>query len=223
MPRSRIASLSGFSLIELMVGVTVGIVLLLLVSQFFVGRLIGNTAMLQSARLNQELRSIMDFTVRDLRRAGYWGGAIQGVWYDGTTGIVANPLQAITVNPNSISFSYDVNGNGSLDVTPSETFTIQFNATDHTVELVQGDNPPSQLSDPYLTRITDLSFEGAFVEVTVPCIRPTVTPPVLTLRSVTVTIAGELASDPEVKRTLTETVRIRDDPITGSCPTGSGT
>ena len=45
------------------------------------------------------------------------------------------------------------------------------------------------------------------------------TPPVIHIRQVTVTLTGQLRADPTVTRTLTESVRLRNDWVEGSCPT----
>ena len=66
-----------------MVGVAVGLIALMFVTQFFVSQLISNTATLKATRLNQELRMIIDYTARDLRRASYLANAINRVWYEG--------------------------------------------------------------------------------------------------------------------------------------------
>lgn len=215
----------GLSLIDLMVGMAVGFVLLMAITQFFVSQVVGNTNMLKATRLNQELRAVMDFAVRDIRRGGYWGNAASGVWYEGSPGVTTNPLQSITVGTtadpatatsgDSIKYSYDVNGNGTLE--DSETFTIRLNAG--AVELVQGIANPTttQLSDPGSTTITALTFSVTPATVTVACVVAG-SNPALTVREITIALAGRLESDATVTRTMQETIRIRADSIVGSCP-----
>jgi type II secretory pathway component PulJ len=211
----------GMSLVELMVGIAVGIVVVLAITQFFVGQFISNTDMLKATRLNQELRAVMDLTVRDVRRGGYRGDAIRGVWYEGTPGVTPNPLQSITigstVNPTastsgtSIAYSYDINASGTVE--DAENFTIQLN--NNAVELVQGITSPTttQLSDPASTTIANLTFT-----LDPRCVDSA---PVLTWREITIALTGRLASDATVTRTLHETVRVRADHLGNPCPTPS--
>lgn len=214
----------GSTLIQLMIGILVGFIVLMAVTQFMAAQLASNTNVLKATRLNQELRSVMDLVVRDLRRSAYWENAISGVWYEGSTGVVANPLQSITVGTtadpavqttaNSITYSYDVNGDGSLTAA-TDTFTIQLN--NNAVELVQA-GTATQLSDPASTTITTLSFDYAPIhDATVTCTLPGSTP-TLTVREIRITLTGQLASDSTVTRTLQDTVRMRGDRITGTCP-----
>jgi hypothetical protein len=220
----------GLTLIELMVSIAVGMLLVLAITQFFVGQVIGNTDLLKVTRLNQELRAIMDLTVRDIRRGGYWADAVSGVWYEGTPGVTANPLQSITVgstvNPDStttpgssIKYAYDANGNGAID--DDENFTIRLNTTDHSVELVQGINTvtTTPLSDTGTTTITALTFSPELfpAPVTITCVVPG-SNPVLTVRELKISVTGRLSSDATVTRTMQETVRIRADYIVGACP-----
>jgi Tfp pilus assembly protein PilW len=215
----------GISLVELMVAIAVGMALLLLITQIFVNQVAANTILLKETRLNQELRAIMDLSVRDVRRAGYWGTAISGAWYESSPGVFANPLNSITIgdslNPgdavsgSSMSYSYDVNGNGAID--DDENFTIRLNG--NVVEMVQGIATPvtTPLSDPGSTLITGLSFSIVPATVAVSCVASG-TNPTLTIRQITIALTGRLASDPTVVRSLQDTDRIRADYVTGACP-----
>jgi Tfp pilus assembly protein PilW len=232
----------GASVIELMVGVAVGLIAIMFVTQFFVGQLVSNTATLKATRLNQELRMIIDYTARDVRRASYWGNAIRGVWYQGTPGVTANPLQSITVGTppggtdpsvattaDTISYTYDVNANGVID--DNENFTIRRTVLGSgvgVVEVVQGINAQTitPISDPGSTTITGLTFSttaagqnaaAAPATVNVTCIVAGPSP-VLTVREIIVTVSGGLVDDPAVIRTMQETIRIRADRIVGTCP-----
>lgn len=66
----------GFSLVELLVGLAAGLTLLSGVIGIF-SATVGSTGYnLKMTRLNQELRTVMDLMARDIRRAGYWGKAV---------------------------------------------------------------------------------------------------------------------------------------------------
>lgn len=227
------------TIVELMVGVVVGFIAVMAVTLFFVNQMGSNRDMLNVTRLNQELRAIMDLTLRDIRRAGYWGNAISGVYYEGIPGgtVTANPGSSITIggtlnpsvatNGTSIQYTYDVNGDGAI--ADDENFKIWLN--NGAVELVQGINAPTTtvLSDTSTTTITGLTFrttsfdsgdegtEAAPTTVTVSCIVAG-SNPTLTIREIAISVTGQLTRDTSVTRTMQETVRIRADRIAGSCP-----
>jgi prepilin peptidase dependent protein B len=61
----------GFSLIELMIALAIGLVVVGAVLAFTLSSVTTNSEYIQSTRLSQELRNSMDFVSRELRRAGY--------------------------------------------------------------------------------------------------------------------------------------------------------
>lgn len=68
---SNSARMAGFSLIELMVALVVGLVVSGAVLAFTASSMKSNSDYMLSMRLTQELRNSMDLVTRDLRRAGY--------------------------------------------------------------------------------------------------------------------------------------------------------
>ena len=61
----------GFSLVELMIAMAIGLVVIASVLAFTMSSLNANTEYVQATRLTQELRNSMDVVSRDLRRTGY--------------------------------------------------------------------------------------------------------------------------------------------------------
>jgi type II secretory pathway pseudopilin PulG len=61
----------GFSLIELMVSLVAGMIVIGAILAFTVSSLQANTEYVQATRLTHELRNVIDYTSRDLRRAGF--------------------------------------------------------------------------------------------------------------------------------------------------------
>jgi prepilin peptidase dependent protein B len=66
----------GFTLVEVMVGLAVGLLILLVVTTVYLNTLHLSGALLKSSRLNQEMGAILNIMANDIRRAGYWGTAI---------------------------------------------------------------------------------------------------------------------------------------------------
>ena len=65
----------GFSLIELMIAMAIGLTLLSGLVYLFISFSHAQTDRLMTLRLQQELRAIMNVMINDIRRAGYWSGA----------------------------------------------------------------------------------------------------------------------------------------------------
>jgi len=61
----------GFSLLELMIAVTIGLIVMATVVTFMMASFKSNSEYVQSTRLTQELRNTLDLATRDLERAGY--------------------------------------------------------------------------------------------------------------------------------------------------------
>lgn len=228
-PRARaVARQRGVSLTELMIGLTIGLIALTGTLGLFGSHLRSNNELMRTTRLNNELRGAMDMIVRDLRRASYWGDAVSGVWYPNTPALLDNPFLAVdTATAGEITYRYDVDANGVVGA--NETFRIRHNAGDGTIEMQQlnaggGVTGTTPITDEGLTNITALTFAPVNRTATTTCLNPGAgpvapTPPLLHIRQITVTLTGQLRADPTVTRTLTESVRLRNDWVEGSCPT----
>ncbi len=90
----------GFSLIELMIGISIGLIATSGIISMLVHSINNNASLLKDIHLNQELRTIMSGVVKDIRRAGYWKEA---------NGTDINPYSNIYINKdnNCILYSYD--------------------------------------------------------------------------------------------------------------------
>jgi len=110
----------GFTLIELMISLLVGLVIVGATIKIYVSTVRSSSDTVKSARLNHDLESVMSLMINDIRRAGYWGGAIGGS--DSRT----NPFTQIPVatkgQPNihipsatCLLYAYDADGDGHYD------------------------------------------------------------------------------------------------------------
>ncbi|MBY5993429.1 PilW family protein [Ferrimonas balearica] len=66
----------GFTLVEMMIAMVLGLIVLGATLAFFTSNLRANNTTLQLARLNQELQTLSTMMVRDIRRAGFRGDAV---------------------------------------------------------------------------------------------------------------------------------------------------
>ena len=78
MLNERISNHRGFSLVELMVGVAVGLFVVLAASAIYLNATATGRDSAHVNRLNQDMRAIMDVMVADVRRAGFWSQAAAG-------------------------------------------------------------------------------------------------------------------------------------------------
>lgn len=224
--------LRGMSLVELMVGLAIGLFIVAGTLTMFANQVGGSRQLLQQARLHQEMRSAMDLVTRDLRRAGAWDNAIEGTVAIGSTGAtLRNPYRAIDV-------STDASGADVIQhrFTRDEATTDKpendiadgheefgFKRDGDVLRMKLGGSGWQPLTDPAVIRVT--AFDIGHSEVPVPlasacrggCAGPTC--PVLFMRQYTFTLRAVSATDSTVKeRTLVTTVRPRNDRIEGACP-----
>ncbi len=218
----RAGRASGFSLVELMISITVGLVVLGGVVSIFSSSVKGNADALKMTRLNQELQAAMGMMTRDIRRAGYWGNASSAI---GPSTSNANPFTLDTpgnysgeTNASCITFSYDTNDNGSVTtLPPDERFGFRLNSG--ALEARQSGNACTDtgwvnITDENSVQITTLLFElKAQPPILIISNVMATTPATSTInvREVRITMQGRLKNDTNVTRTLQETVRIRSD------------
>ena len=67
----------GVLLIELMIGISIGLLIAAAAVTFVAGHLNDNRRLLLESRLMQDLRTAADIVARDLRRAGYWAVGVR--------------------------------------------------------------------------------------------------------------------------------------------------
>lgn len=163
-------SLGGFSLIELMVGMTVGLFVILASTTVYINSLRGSNDSMRANRLNQDLRAAMDILVADVRRAGHWGSAASGT---------ANPFTSRTGNATDlflsvgcILYSYDATflPGGAIGIADAGVDFFGFRLNDRALQMLSdaaldntstdcGNASWSNLTDPAEMRINALSFD----------------------------------------------------------------
>ena len=106
----------GLSIVELLVGIAVGLFVVGGAIKLMVDNLTNNRRMLVETRVNQDLRAAADLIVRDLRRAGYWQDAQAGISTDPTIAAVVNPHRVVDSSvANELTYSYAKNGNDTKE------------------------------------------------------------------------------------------------------------
>ncbi|MBL4712396.1 MAG: prepilin-type N-terminal cleavage/methylation domain-containing protein [Gammaproteobacteria bacterium] len=133
----------GFSLVELLVGLAVGMIILAGAVTLFAKISFSGLENTRAIRLNQQMRATLDFIHRDLQRAGYVkaydpaNAASVASWdvvdadgnFTGRAAMAATIGQfgAITIGANCIAYRYDLDKDGALDGGGAESFGFRLN------------------------------------------------------------------------------------------------
>lgn len=223
-PLPRRAAMLGLSIVELLVGVTIALFVVGGGLSVFARNLVASRQVLAETRLNQDLRSAMDLLTRDMRRAGYWGNAIQGTQNIGaSSATTANPYAAITASSGQLTYAFSADAsvdNNTLDA--AEQFGMRLNSG--TLQLRTAADTWSDITDSKSLTVT--AFTVTASTTTLPlghfCARPCAVGapncPTTTVRSVTLVVQGQSAQDSTIERSLRSTVRLRNDQLSGVCP-----
>jgi prepilin peptidase dependent protein B len=233
-PRSR--SQRGLSIVELMVGVAIGMFIVGGAIKLFVDMFGNNRRLLLEARVNQDLRAAADIIARDLRRGGYWRGAAAAMNLSPGAAPASNPYAdygASSATSSSIEYAYDRDGNGIVDAAERGGFSLSNNQI---YMVVGGASQP--LTDPATIRITRFEIANAASSVQwselwqhCPCvaiasgaagncstISMSASRPQVGMRWVDIIIEGEATAASAVRRQVVESVRLRNDQLRGACP-----
>jgi len=222
---------TGFTLIELMIALVLGLIVLSATIGIYITTARGSTDTLNSARLNHDLESIMLLMVNDIRRAGYWGGAKVGV--DSST----NPFTIGAANIQTpatgcILYSYDASSDG----TPNNREYYGFRLKDGAISMRSSDTAETttdctgtgwsaftvndvNVTELTFTRVykclnvsTALSYDSTCAEVATAG-NLVAGQKATESRQLNIVLKGQLANDTNVKKTLTGTVKVRNDRI----------
>lgn len=138
---------SGVTLVELMVGVAIGLVVLLGMSSVYVNTTLGSRTTTSANQMNQDLRAMMDIMVNDLRRAGYWGASTFGSVNPFLLATTMPQISTLGTDRDCIVYSYDATyATATPGVTPGvDFFGFLLNATGAIQALDQ--NGASTLAD----------------------------------------------------------------------------
>jgi prepilin-type N-terminal cleavage/methylation domain-containing protein len=209
----------GLSLVELMIGLAIGLIVTAGVVKAFAAQVTHTQQLLLEARVEQDLRSAVDLIVRDLRRAGYWGQAARP-----PDAAASNPYQAIDV-PSTSEIHYAYSQDDDEDEVASNENHGFLLRDDDTLRAVDGRGGWQPLTDPSVVRVTELSIDlqtrveplGHFC---VPaCAAGDPACPSVQVREIVVRLRAQSASDARVRREASERVRVRNDAVSpAGCP-----
>jgi prepilin peptidase dependent protein B len=216
----------GLSMVELMVGVAIGLFVVAGATLVVSNQLGDNRRLMLETQIQQDLRAAADLIARDIRRSGYWGSAETGVWHAGALAVSSNPYTALQpvvagTAASAVRFGYSrgLVENDVLDAADESGFRLNNAGA---IEMLTGGGWQA-LTDVTTLRITKFDVRLNNQDVALACFNPCpvpagACPPVQTVRNVTVLIEGTAVHDANVKRSAQTEVRLRNDVITGACP-----
>lgn len=232
----------GFSLVEMMVSMVIGMVILGSITMLAVGELHSTSDSLLIMRMNQELRAVMGLMVNDIRRADFGqpannntyplviedAGATIRFSYDCCSLAVppappSGPVPAAQVTrvPDQIVMVDPL-------ALPDERFGFRLNRSTGIGVLESfrhGDWHP--ITDPNMTDVTLLQMcfwapgvDDTSCPLTVPNAAKTNAgaPPYMELRSIRVRLRAQLRGHPDVSRGFTETIKVRSNAFVRGTP-----
>ncbi|GGC03729.1 hypothetical protein GCM10011352_32440 [Marinobacterium zhoushanense] len=215
----RMKRQAGFTLIELMIALLLGLIVTAIAISMYVSTLGITRQTVTSVRLSQEMRTVMDMMVRDIRRSGYWaGGSLTG---NPHAAVVSGGLPVnVFTSPKSsdsdscvvLSYDYDADGAATIE----HLMGYRMDDAQGAVEVLWASSStltgdvdcsvlPSNwqnLTDNSTTVITQLLFQrlpsaASFASAAA--------------RSIRITLRGESSSDDRLVKELIEEVRVRND------------
>lgn len=186
---ARSATQRGISLVELMVGIAVGMIVTAGASMLAVNQINEHRRMMLETQVQQDLRSAADLLQQDIRRAGFRGDAQLGVWEppSGDATAAAQPARAASANVYtdlvevsndagvSLQYSYaKPDGDGEYNATSApannEYFGVRWNKSSKALYLQIGKNNGvdnwQPVTDPETVEIID--FHIAAVKQDIP-------------------------------------------------------
>lgn len=229
----------GWSLVELMLAIALGLLLLMALLQLAAGHVDEQRRLLLESRLTQDLRTAIELVSRDVRRSGYWGDVADGVWdsHRPTATLAANPYRGAVLNgPTAapwLGYGYSRDLTEDHVSSNQEKFGLRLNPASQTIEwrLSGSAVAPDErdhwqtLTDPALLRVTRLSIQldeqRQSLLVHCPqtdCNGQAGCPPERIQRRVRIELDAQDTRDRRVQRQLATETRLRNDEVRGACP-----
>jgi prepilin-type N-terminal cleavage/methylation domain-containing protein len=213
-PAMAPAAQRGMSLVELLVGVAVGLFIVAGAAAVVGGQLGDTRRLVTETQLQQDLRGAADLVVRDMRRAGHSRNAAEYVWGDGAAPSVKNlsmEFSPASTTASSTQYKYDRATN--------ETGFFGFRLSGGVIQVQVSNGNWQDLTDSRVMNVSTFSIAPRVVSsAQLPCAKncPDGTTncwPTVSVREIDVVIEAAAKADAAVKRTIRSTVRLRNDRV----------
>ena len=226
--RHRQKSQRGMSIVELMVGIAIGLIIVAAASLLMSGQLNENRRLLAETQLQQDLRAASDIITRELRRLGAdtEPQSLRSLWFPGRTtpvqeNILARPGDIAPAEgalpADEVRFTYNP-GSAGIGI-------FGFKLVNGGIQTRMAAGGWQELTDPRVMTVNSFTVTRELdTEIQVPCAKPcpgtndAACWPKLRIRNLSVAIAASAAADFRVGRTMQTRVRVRNDYLGFSAP-----
>ena len=206
----------GLSLVELMVGITIGLFVVAAATTLASNQLVDNRRLLLELQIQQDLRATMDIMTRQLRRAGTNVLASQSYVSEDGLGGLKSTNSAVTP---AAAVNTQTEFRFVRNAAEAGPFGFVLDVANGVVRTDLGAGNWQELTDRNAMRVTGLTFDSqpTIFSARMPC--PKLCPggggtdcwPRMVIQRIVITITAEARSDASVRRTLTSEVRVRND------------
>ena len=219
----------GFSLVELLVGMAVGLVVLAGASGLMLTQVTDHRRLSLESRIEQDVRASAEIMIRELREAGAWGTPERAVWSATGPAPLQNPYAGIDLRDNGGRLMFAVSqALRQPDPAQAEDQVLSpnewrgFKLQDGELKLFNGATW-QPLTDRDTLRVQ--RFQASLLEqhIALPsvcamdCGSLSNCPPRTTLRELLIELQAQAAHDPSVSRSLAFRVRLQADLQSGVC------
>lgn len=217
----------GLTLIELMIGLTVGLIVLTGASILMVSQLGDHRRLALETRTEQDVRALAEIMMRELRDAGSWQNAGKSAWSDSNTSPKQNPYAEIGMLDGGTGITFAGTAAKLSDADNDKIDSAErrgFKLEDGILKSLNGAAGWQPVSDPQTLKINSLRFDETLVTQALesvcsrPCDGTADCPPRLEIRQLRVRLDAQAAHDAKVKRNLDFNVRLQADRVDGKCP-----
>lgn len=200
----------GISLLETLIALALGLMVMAGVLQFVSSLVQGNTTTLNVTRLEQDVRTLMDIMVQDIRRAGQFpeaasnlGDPIRFVQDQPTAPMIDGQPLRDGLNGSSITYAYR-ESDGKL-----VSGRFSHDAKAGTILMHTGTASAAEtISDPAFMTVSILQFQSDLTQLQTGSVS-------LAMPSLQVRIVVRLKSDPAIERELVDRITWRN-PVVAS-------
>lgn len=217
----------GMSLVELMVGIALGLFIVAAAAMLVANQLSDNRKLLLETQMQQDLRATMDIITRQLRRAGAVDiGSAQSGLALGAAGGAKSDFTAVTTVAGSsgeVGFTFYRNA--------AEAGPYGFKLDGNVIKTLLAGGGWQDLTDPNVLKVTAFTVTTERYPAPDASLRVNVLPcpklcadgtancwPQLVVRNYTVTITAEAKGDPTIQRSISTRVRLRNDWVSFNDP-----
>ncbi|NRF70904.1 hypothetical protein HLB44_28250 [Aquincola sp. S2] len=218
----RTHRVSGLSIVELLVGIAVGLFVLAGATMVASNQISDNKRLLLETQIQQDMRAAMDIIVRDIRRSGFSFHADRPQAVGGAVPVLNGYSPAGVLNAGTeLEYTYSqettASENNVADPDDFRGFRLQGEA----IQVQLGQGKFQALTDPSVVRITTFTAIPAVTVLNLPtCPAPGPCPSAnacgnqrIETRNIVLVMVGQALNDPSVQRRIDATVRVRNDRV----------